>query len=162
MPSSAVGEVRDVDPPGGQAGRDHVGHQPVDLGQVGALRDRQVDRDALDRDAVDQRRRLAQVARGEAVPAHRRQPLEHDPRPALVPRPARRRSSSRPTVCTTWLSKTARVSNGRHGVSTMIEPSKCSATRATSWYIPTATVSTPSQAACAGEPVRARSRSRCP
>ncbi len=56
-------------------------------------------------------------------------------------------------MCTTWLSKTTWVSNGRQGVSTMTVPWKAAATWVTSWYIPTATVSTPSQAA------RAASRS---
>ena len=51
----------------------------------------------------------------------------------------------------TWRSNTARVSNGRHGLSTMTDPpagpQNAAAVVATSPYMPTATVSTPSQAA---------------
>ncbi len=64
------------------AGRDHVGHQPVHLGQVAgpaAVGERQVHGRALQDDAAagaDPAARLAQVGGYEAVAPHRGQPLQ--------------------------------------------------------------------------------------
>ena len=57
---------------------DHVGHQLLGLGEVVAAVQGEVDRDALDPDAVRSRDGLAQAARGETVTLHRGQPLEQD------------------------------------------------------------------------------------
>jgi hypothetical protein len=78
----AVGEVRDPDPLGRHPCGHHVGHQPLHLGDVGPLGDREVEGDPLQTHAADlgpQADGLAQVAGGEPVPAHRGHPLEDHP-----------------------------------------------------------------------------------
>ncbi len=83
-----VGQVRDQHAGGRQAGGHHVGHQPLDLGQVVARGQRQVEGDALEAHPApgspgQQVTGSAQVAGGEAVPEHGGTPLQHHPGPVL-------------------------------------------------------------------------------
>ena len=157
-----VGQVRDPDAAGAgepgrrprrsSAGRPRSGASPC--------AQRQVQRDALDGDAGVAAARPAsrRLAGGEAVAPHRGQPLQHHPRRWPAARSARAREVVEPADgvdrragSQVW----RRLSNGRHGVSTSRSPSNRCATSATSSYVPTARVSTPSRAALRGEPAEA-------
>ncbi len=86
------GEVADPDRGGRQSGGDHVVEQPVHLGEVGALREREVQRDALEPGPgvrAHQLGRRPELAGGHAVAQHAGQPLEDEPGVGLAPEQVR-------------------------------------------------------------------------
>jgi hypothetical protein len=75
-PQLAGRQVTDPEAPGLQLGGDHVVDQTQDLGQVGAARQRQVQRHALD--GGEETGGRAELLGGHAVSAHARESFEHD------------------------------------------------------------------------------------
>ncbi len=78
------GQVADPDRDAGQARADHVVDQPGGLGEVAAVRERQVQRHALQAAAAGGGGDVPQLAGRHAVPAHARHPLQHVARAGLA------------------------------------------------------------------------------
>ena len=127
------------------------GQPALDLVDVAAA-ERQVEGETLDADAARALRAAAQVVGREAVPVHRGQRLEHDPRRAVAGSESRQVLEPADRVHQPRGSSTAVSRKGRHGSSTRTSPAKRCATSGTSAYVPTAIVSAPSQLGSARKP----------